>query len=113
MAWLIRILGDALSGPRSRPSGRAALRLAGIAASIAIAGCDMRPSHTEWRADCVHRETGSGLGVGPALGAGGKLSVAVVPTSVTICVKRDWVCHPGKDSAPCGLKPEKPIEGDF
>jgi hypothetical protein len=27
-------------GPRSRPSGRAALRLVGIAASIAIAGCE-------------------------------------------------------------------------
>lgn len=34
-------------GPRCRPAGRAALRLVGIAASIAIAGCgaDARPHH--------------------------------------------------------------------
>jgi hypothetical protein len=32
-----RVLGDAF-GPRSRPTGRAAARLVGMAASIAIAG---------------------------------------------------------------------------
>lgn len=42
-----RVLGDAF-GPRSRPTGRAAARLVGIAASIAIAltGCSDDPRST-------------------------------------------------------------------
>lgn len=90
--------GDAY-GPRSRRSGRAALRLAALGASIAIAGCGQ--ATVKNNGECIYIPTGERFTVragDSALYSGGQLILSVhgadgFTREITNANAEHWKCR--------------------